>query len=109
MATFIYILIYFSQISDTKQPSFEQVNSYNPSAVQRERRDSALSSGSRYSTSNLSMPRKTAVKESTKAEAKTETKPSSQVLIIMLFIYIRTGILFQLNRLKMFVQGCQQL
>lgn len=66
------------QVSDSKQSSYDQLNSYNTSTTKRERRDSNLSSGSRYSTSNLSIPRKQSVKETTKTETKSEAKPSSQ-------------------------------
>ena len=65
-----------------KQSSFDQVNNYNASNTRRERRDSALSSGSRYSTSNLSVSRKPSVKENSKTEAKPEAKPSSQVILM---------------------------
>lgn len=68
---------------DNKQSSYDQISSYNTSNTRRERRDSALSSGSRYNASNLSVSRKQSVKETTKSEAKTETKPSSQVIVLL--------------------------
>lgn len=71
-----------------KQSSYNQMNSYNTSNTRRERRDSALSSGSRCSTNNLSVSRKPSAKES-KPETKTEAKPSSQVsLLILCGIYV---------------------
>lgn len=57
------------------------MNNYNTSNTRRERRDSALSSGSRCSNNNLSVSRKPPVKESSKPETKTEAKPSSQVIV----------------------------
>ncbi|GIZ02513.1 hypothetical protein CEXT_279332 [Caerostris extrusa] len=70
---------YFSggtqQINENK-PLYETSNSFNNTS-RRERRDSAMSSGSRYSTSSISVANKTTPKETQKSEAKKE-KHSTQ-------------------------------
>ncbi|XP_035213145.1 protein transport protein Sec16A-like [Stegodyphus dumicola] len=63
------------QMMENKQSSYEAVNSYNSSSTPRERRDSAMSTASRYSSGSLSVSNKN--RESQKPEPKKE-KPSNQ-------------------------------
>ncbi|GIY88901.1 hypothetical protein CDAR_108152 [Caerostris darwini] len=64
-----------THINENK-PLYETSNSFN-NTTRRERRDSAMSSGSRYSTSSISVANKTTPKETQKSEAKKE-KHSTQ-------------------------------
>ncbi|XP_054719971.1 protein transport protein Sec16A-like [Uloborus diversus] len=67
------------QAQDSRQSSFDYGSNYGSNTTRRERRDSAMSSASRYSAGSLSVANKSVPKEVKKAEVKKESKQNAQV------------------------------